>query len=353
MPTPAGYQTPTTAIDFYTFVHVLQDGSSGVATKSPPPTVHNRLYVEVHNRGRSDAVDVRVTVASRTPPPGWRCRPGTRRVQGGSPLPGPKWITLGTVTLPLRHAGAPKIVAFDLPSTVLPMPASLPGNAHWCSVAFVHAAKDPFTGAAGNVDALTLADRKVAQKNLHIVPFVGTPPPPGTGIGVWAMLIVSGAALRQRGQIDLVFDARRFPGDIHVVAPPRLTPANLTAQAKGFKKGTADIVKRWIDGDAPVAERLFIEAKYPRVQFELLRGAMQSVAGQTPLVLTGGVEAKLGQLILAPEDEIPIFLRIDPPATAKIGTVFEFDLQQRVAGDGRQTLLGGSRYRVEINRKSG
>ena len=46
-PTPAGYQTPTTAIDFFTFVHVLQDGSGGVATNVPPPTVHNRVYVEV------------------------------------------------------------------------------------------------------------------------------------------------------------------------------------------------------------------------------------------------------------------------------------------------------------------
>src|SRR6476661_5228410 len=36
-PTPAGYQTPTTAFDFFTFVHLLQDGSGGVATNVPPP----------------------------------------------------------------------------------------------------------------------------------------------------------------------------------------------------------------------------------------------------------------------------------------------------------------------------
>jgi hypothetical protein len=82
------------------------------------------------------------------------------------------------------------------------MPASLPGNSHWCSVAFVRCAQDPFTGTAGDADSLTLADRKVGQKNLHIVQFVGTPPPPGTGIGTWAMLIVSGAALKKKGLVD-------------------------------------------------------------------------------------------------------------------------------------------------------
>ena len=44
---------------------------------------------------------------------------------------------------------------------------------------------------AVNVDALTLGDRKVGQRNLHIVEFVGTPPAPATGIGTWARLIVS------------------------------------------------------------------------------------------------------------------------------------------------------------------
>jgi hypothetical protein len=41
---------------------LLTDGGNGVGTNSPPPTVHNRVYVEVHNRGRVDA-DVQIMAA--------------------------------------------------------------------------------------------------------------------------------------------------------------------------------------------------------------------------------------------------------------------------------------------------
>ena len=81
------------------------------------------------------------------------------------------------------RAGAPRIVNFDLPSTSLPLPASLPGNSHFCMVVFLHSTQDPYTSTERNVDLLTLADRKVGQKNLHIVEFIGTPPPPGNGSG--------------------------------------------------------------------------------------------------------------------------------------------------------------------------
>ena len=351
VPTPAGYQTATTTIDFPTFVHTLQDGSGGVATNVPPPTVHNRVYVEVHNRGRFDANNVQVTVAIKNAATGLALPSGyTAAIIAGNPLPAP-WVTLGTVTLAVVRAGFPQIAAFDLPSDVLPMPASLPGNSHWCSVAFVRCLQDPFTGTLSNVDALTLADRKVCQKNLHIVEFVGVPPPT-IGIGTWAMLIVSGAQLKKRGLIDLTVDARGFSGDIHLILPPALIPVDAAKQVKGLKKGSAAIVKRWLDGYAPIAERLFFEAKYPQEQFALLRVAMNSVKGQTPFVLAGGGLARLSQLPLGPKDEIPIFLRIDPPANANLDSVFEFDVLQSVSGERTDAMLGGSRYRVVVNRKA-
>jgi hypothetical protein len=349
VPTPAGYQTPTTSIDFYTFTHVLTDGSNGVGTNSPPPTVHNRLYVEVHNRGRVDASNVQVMVAVTNAATGLALPAGyTANVVAGTPLPGPKWITLGVQVVPVVRAGFPMVVPFDLPSTVLPLPASLPGNSHWCCVAFVHALQDAFTSSIGNVDSLALADRKVGQKNLHIVEFIGAPPPPGTGIGTWAMLIVSGVGGEKKGPIDLVIDSRRFPGRIHFVLPSRLMPKKIESQAKGFEKGSAAMVKKWLDTHAKALRRLFNEAKYPEAQLKLMLEAMKQVAGQTPLVLKGGRSAALTALALGPRDEIPIFLRIEPPAGTKVGAVFEFDIQQRSSQSRR--LLGGSRYRVVVNR---
>jgi hypothetical protein len=350
VPTPAGYQTPTTTIDFLTFNETIQDGSNGVATRTAPPTVHNRFYAEVHNRGRVDATNVQVMAAITNAATGLGLPAGyTANVQAGTPLPGPKWITLGVQTIPVVRAGFPQIVHFDLPSTVLPMPASLPGNSHWCSVVFVHSAQDAFTGTLTNVDALTLADRKVGQKNLHLVEFVGTPPPPGTGTGIWAMLIVSGAQFRERGIINLVLDGWNFGGDLHLVLPPPLQPRR-EDQIKNLRAGSAALVQRWIDAYAEVARRLFYEGKYREDQFKLLESAMRAVAGRKPLVLRGGGRAEIRNLSIRPKDEIPVFMRIDPPQGARVGSVYEFDVQQVEARTGR--LLGGSRYRVVINKKA-
>jgi hypothetical protein len=351
VPTPAGYQTPTTQIDFLTFNEVIQDGSNGVATNSPPPTVQNRFYAEIHNRGRVDATNVQVMAAITNAATGLGLPAGfTANVQAGTALPGPKWITLGVRTVSVIRAGFPQVVHFDLPSTVLPMPASLPGNSHWCSVVFVHAAQDPFSSTISNVDALTLADRKVGQKNLHLVEFVGTPPPPGTGIGTWAMLIVSGIHFRERRAIHLLIDARRFPGDLYFAVPPALYPAT-AGQMKNLRAGSAAVVKRWIDGYGPVAERLYFEAKYAEHQYQLLVESMRLVARQKPLVQKGGTVAELRDLPLGPRDEIPVFMRIDPPANARAGTTYDFDVMQFDAQSNKR--LGGSRYRVVINRKVG
>jgi hypothetical protein len=232
MPTPAGYQTPTANIDFLTS-NLLADGRKrGVSTNSPPPTVHNRVYVEVHNRGRVDA-DVQVMAAITNAATGLMLPSGyTANVTAGTPLPGTKWITLGVKSVTGLRAGAPRIVNFDLPSTSLPLPASLPGNSHFCMVVFLHSTQDPYTSTERNVDLLTLADRKVGQKNLHIVEFIGTPPAPGTGPGIWAMLLVTGAFFRTKRLADLAIDAKNFPGTLTFVLPPEIFPAQPGEQAR-------------------------------------------------------------------------------------------------------------------------
>jgi hypothetical protein len=353
VPTPSGYQTPTTDIDFLTFNEIIVDGSNGVGTSSPPPTVHNRVYVEVHNRGRVDAINVQVMAALTNASAGLGLLPSgyTANVVAGTSLPGPDWTTLGVRTIPLLRAGGPRVVAFDLPSTVLPLPASLPGQSHYCLVAFVNAAQDPFTSTQRNVDLLTLADRKVGQKNLHIVEFVGTPPPPSAGTGMWAMLFVNGAFFETKGLFDLVIDAKQFPGRIQLVLPPPIFPKDLKKQAEGFRIGTKAVVKKWWASYSKAAERLFHEAKHPRHQFELLMESAKKVATQPPLVLKGGAEAGVHGLEITAKDRHAIFFRIDPPAKAKPGAKWTFDVCQRESKTGR--LVGGSRYQVVVNRKEG
>jgi hypothetical protein len=96
-----------------------------------------------------------------------------------------------------------------------------------------------------------------------------------------------------------------------------------------------------------VARRLFYEAKYPEYQYRLMESSMQSVVGQMPLVLQEDIGEIRGVPIKA-KDEFAVFIRIDPPARAKIGSVWEFDVFQKDSKLGR--ILGGSRYRVVINK---
>ena len=102
-----------------------------------------------------------------TPRLGWldRCPSGYRtNVQNGTPITAPDWQTVGIKTLTNLRVGAPQIVEFDLPSTMLPPPASLPGQSHQCLVAILHSPSDTFTSTQTNVDLLTVADRKVGTE---------------------------------------------------------------------------------------------------------------------------------------------------------------------------------------------
>lgn len=350
-PTPLGYQTPTNQIDFFQFNEVIVDGSQGVETIAPPLIVHNRVYVEVHNRGRVDAASVRVMTAITNAstvlnplPAGYEVN-----VQTGTPFSDPNWVTIGITTLTNLRAGFPQIAAFDLTSNLLPLPASLPGQSHYCLVAFLHSTQDPYTSTQHNVDLLTVQDRKVGQKNLHILEFIGTPPPPGKGLGMWARLDINGFLFKERGLIDLVFDARRFPGTIQFVAPERLMKSQSLKDQRDFVVGSNKLVKQWYQEFGKRAERLYWEGKYSKENFRSLLEAMKLVAGQ-PLLRAQGKEGLsiVHRVAINPQDRHTIFLRIDPPAGAKIGSAYEFSIVQRDARSGQ--VQGGASYRVVINR---
>jgi hypothetical protein len=323
-----------------------------VGTISPPATVHNRVYAEVHNRGRVDATNVQVMALLANASAGLPPLPSnyTADVVTGTPITTADWTTLGFVNLSGLHAGLPQIAYFDLPSTILPLPASLPGQSHYCLVMILHSAQDPFASTQQNVDLLTLSDRKVGQKNLHIVQFVGVPPPPSEGMGMWVMLDLFGASLKERGLIDLVIDASTFPGTISLVLPPPIFPRNPKLQAVGFRRGATAIVKKWIRLYTPVARRLFCEAKYQARQHKRLLEAMEKVADQAPLVLAGGRRAAIASLPISRRDAHTVFLRIDPPPKSKIGSEWTFDVNQ--VDSATKKLLGGSRYKVVVNRKA-
>ncbi len=348
VPTPSGYQTPTDQIDFFQFHETIVDGSAGIATIDPPQVVHNRLYALVHNRGPQVAPSVRVMAAVTSASTVLRPLPAgyTANVQAGTPLPGSDWTTLGMVALTALRPGFPQIAAFDLPSNVLPLPASLPGQSHFCSVVFVHSADDVYTATEQHVDLLTLGERKVAQKNLHIVQFVGTPPPPEATVGMWARLDLAGHLFDREGLIDLEFRLDRFPGRLLFVAPEELMPSKALGQ-EGFRFRDASIVKRWVEQLRGDAERLQWEGKFSEADLERLLKAMELIAGRRPVEVEAGHISTLKQLRIAADTVHTMFLRIDPPPDAEVGATWEFSIVQRDAVTG--AVQGGADYSVRIN----
>jgi hypothetical protein len=145
---PTGFQTPTTSIDFVTFNDVIVDQSDGVVSEDPAVgTVTNRVYVEVHNRGIVPAVDARVMLLLANSSAGLPDLPSgyETNVIAGTNISTASWQTVGfRSALDLRNH-LPQVLEFDLPSTMLPPPASLPGQSHHCILALSHSSQDPFS----------------------------------------------------------------------------------------------------------------------------------------------------------------------------------------------------------------
>lgn len=309
VPTPAGYQTPTSDIDFLVFNDVIVDGSVHTATlDASSGTVVNRVYVEVHNRGIVEAASARVMLllanASAGLPPlpfGYESN-----VQTGTPISTASWQTVGTRTLTGVRAGSPQVAAFQLPSTMLPPPASLPGMAHHCLLALIHSAQDTFTSTQTNTDALAMADHKVAQRNLQVVAFVGVPPPPATG--TWVRLDLYGAADEARPR-ELVIDARGLHGRLGVLLPPDLKVREIT----GLRKSGEPFVERWAKEHTL---RLREMIRHGRFSYHGCQQMLQDVrrVAASPLLLSREKARTyvLRGVLPAPGKRYPVFLYFEP-----------------------------------------
>jgi hypothetical protein len=345
VPTPAGYQTPTNQIDFYQFNDQIVDGSGGVATMDPATgTVTNRVYVEVHNRGISVAPAVQVMLLmtdaslSLTLPAGY-----TTNVQTGTAITTPPWQTVGIKTISNLKVGFPQVVEFNLPSTMLPPPASLPGDSHFCLVALLHSTLDTYTNTETNVDLLAVGERKVGQKNLSIVQFFGTPPAPGVGPGAWAQIGLVGDRSMPKEPYQLIFHVERFAGRVGVVVPKGLVSAD---ELKRHRTGDSRLVRKWAAAQRDQLERFLKEGTFSR---EGCIRMLQEIAlvGDQPLIeIQPEAQKNVLQLLLANGASYAAFLLIEPSPAMKVGSSQDFQLSLRTPRSER--VLGGNTYRVQM-----
>jgi photosystem II stability/assembly factor-like uncharacterized protein len=137
---------------------------AGITHENPIRSVANRVYVQAHNRGPSDAADVEVRLlwadAGAALPPlpadfwtGFATDSYTQTV----------WHLIGNQSIPTLAAGVPQVLRFDWtpPATT---------SDHVCLLALLHCASDPLLPETQLVvDLLTRSNKRVTHKNVHPV----------------------------------------------------------------------------------------------------------------------------------------------------------------------------------------
>lgn len=342
VPTPAGYQTTSKQIDFEQFNYTIVDGSQGVATIATG-TVTNRVYVEIHNRGITPATSVRIMLLLADAAPGLPSLPAgyTAHVTAGTPFTTASWQTVGFQTISNLVTGFPQVAEFDLPSTMLPPPASLPGQSHYCLLALLDSSQDAFTSTQTGTDALTIADRKVGQRNLNIVAFVGTPPPPSSGVGQLAQLFLQGAEADSK--ISLVVDLAGYPGQVGVSLPTELATADVL---KGLTLDKASLLKTAAGVSLTKLKAPEVATGFNAASTAALVDRVTALPSQPLILYAGGkTAAPLTGLALKANTSYPVFLHISAPEGAKTGDSYKFQVS---AQDDKGNTVGGCSYIVEF-----
>jgi hypothetical protein len=344
VPTTAGYQTPTPNIDFFTFVDRIVDGGGAVATLDPSQgTVTNRVYVEVHNRGITPVTNVSVMLLVTQPSVAWADLPSNYNlsVQTSTPISTSDWETVGIKGISMLRNGLPQVAEFALPSTMLPPPANLPGQGHHCLVAIAHGSGDPFSSTETQVALLAIADRKVAQKNLQIVEFIGTPPPAATGPGQWAAAYLF--ANEQIHDMELVVDLRGFPGRVGVVFPPALVDRKMLSQ---FKLDTSGLTARYAAEHGDAVAKAARAGRFSAEKTKAFLVDLKRIAGEPMVLLDEQPVAVFGNLTAAPNTSQALFLNVQAWPKAAIGDNYRFRVYTR--NRKTQVVQGGNTYLVKV-----
>ncbi len=250
-------------------------------------------------------------------------------MQTGTPISTANWQTVGFQTINNLRVGFPQIAAFDLPSTMLPPPASLAGNAHHCLLALLHSASDdPFTNAQVHVDTLSPTERKAAHKNLNIVQFMGTLPASAPAPH-WIAIQLNGSTKETVN--DLVIELLGYGGRVRLMLPKDLKLLDgLEQSLSGLR------VEEPLDFDAFAEKKIEQLARYKNAKTfnpkwcKQMSKSIRKLRGQKMLaVVTNREPAVLRRFVLPAEKSHTIFVAVDRPQTSRVGDVFSFNIYQR------------------------
>lgn len=368
--------TPPDFLDFAANIGDYVQPSTDVETADESGT--DRIFVEVHNRGQTalPGSQVRVLLLLADASAGLPALPVgyAAHITAGDTsawLGGTGWRFADPMT-PYRtlpgtlEARTPQVVEFDVDLSTLALPA---GHDHVCAAAFITTttAADQLTATNTNLDQLTMQDKHVAHRNLHLV-VAGAKPLIAHREGPWlhapqTMLIDFHNAGQETAVVDLVFDRKQFmEGHLSLMLPPlRLALPEEEAFAgwrvehySALETSLREHLGQWVgrvgelveglgetlEQVGAMVEREALPADEREAKIRKVAGLDRSrvyIAGAGPVATVRGVE-------LAPGKRITAAITIQAPADAHPGARFRFDVIQRGTGG----IVGGSSYIVAV-----
>lgn len=332
----------------------------------------DRVFVEVHNRGLTPlpARQVRVCLLLTTVGAGLPPLPANYAtfIQNGDIVnnwvSGSQWIFADPVmryrlTPGVLDVRTPQVVEFPIDFSLLGLP---PGD-HVCAAAFITTVglQDQLTATNTNLDQLTMQDKHVAHRNLHLVLAGAKPlPPPADGFqqSPQTFLIDFHNATDRPQDVDLVFQRPQFPGELTLLMPRLREEAtrgwtvihhdNLEARLRehlvSFLERLGEGVELIGEGIEQTAAAIGEYSLASDVR-ELKRRKVMTLDRTRVFVAAAGT-AVIPGVKIEPLQYITVAVTVKAPDSAKPGDRFRFDILQR-SGD---HIVGGSSYVMAVIR---
>jgi hypothetical protein len=353
LPTPVDYLAFATEIGDYV------DSTTDIETADTSGA--DRIFVEVHNRsltpvaGSAVRVLALVTDASLGLPAlpanyashltagdtsaGWLAGSNWRFLDPAQPYKSPP----GEV-----NVRTPGVVEFTFDFASLSLPG---GHDHVCIAAFVTTAADPLTASTPSLDDLTMHDKHVAHRNLHLVTAGATPgtvPGDGSGQSPQTFLVDIVNAARKQVVADIVFERGDFPGRIGLLLPKEL--AKYAERDKDLRTLPIEKAESYLGPGWLEAVRALVADGRKRPEQLQRQVARLGSLDLSQLHLVAEVaRPMLRGLPLEAGQRFPAAIVVVPPEQAKVGDRYQLTLIQQVG----KHIVGGSTYLIAMTKTAG
>lgn len=330
----------------------------------------DRIFVEVHNRSLNPVNSQQVSVlllqadasaALPNLPVDWKVHVNAADVSSAW-LAGSGWAFVDPM-IPYRtpHADldvrTPQVVEYQSTFGSFNLPL---GHDHVCLAAFVTAPGDTIASALVDLNQVTMTDRHVAHRNIHLVgaglkPILingkrGRQPQPET------FVIDFHNPTKDDARFDLVFDRRHFPGHLSVILPKLRELANPDRSLQGFRiqkrraldLSVRDALDNWLDHTGRRLEELEAYRDGEPMTQEWVNRRIRGFSSLDParvLVADDGAAASsINRIKIRARRQITAAITIQAPEHSHPGDRFRLDVLQRSGA----ALVGGSTYVIVV-----